>query len=189
MNLLMVSPNLPYQSWGAGTRNHYLLKILACRHTVSLLALIDSAEVESYHRTPLLQDFTHTAQLITRPKAYSKRLQQLKCVVRGRSYLLDAYTSVEMQEALDTLVAGNHYDALFFEGALIAGYRIPKDMRVIIDQHNIEYELLQRTYQHERAGLRKWYNLLESRLLKPVEIERCRRADVVLVTSERERLA
>ncbi len=61
-------------------------------------------------------------------------------------------------------------------------------MKVIVDQHNIEYELLQRTYQRETAWSRKWYNWLESRFLKPIEIERCRQADVVLVTSQREYL-
>jgi len=35
--------------------------------------------------------------------------------------------------------------------------------------------------------MRKWYSWCESRLLKQGEIERCRKADVVLVTSERER--
>jgi len=59
-------------------------------------------------------------------------------------------------------------------------------VKIIVDQHNIEHELLQRTYEREVAWSRKWYNWLESRLLKPIEIERCRRADVVLVTSQRE---
>jgi len=116
-------------------------------------------------------------------------MRQLMSVVRGRSYTLDAHILAEVQEALDALLARERYDVVIFESVLIAGYSLPKSVKIIIDQHNIEHELLQRTYQRERAGLRKWYNLLESRLLKPVEIERCRRSDVVLVTSERERLA
>ena len=59
---------------------------------------------------------------------------------------------------------------------------------MIIDQQNIEHELIWRTYQSEKSWLRRRYHWLESHVTKTVEIERCRRADVVLVTSERERV-
>jgi glycosyltransferase involved in cell wall biosynthesis len=62
-------------------------------------------------------------------------------------------------------------------------------VRVIIDQHNVEHELLARTYQHEQGWLRKWYNWHESRLLKTIEVERCRSATLVLTTSERDQRA
>jgi len=62
-------------------------------------------------------------------------------------------------------------------------------VKVIIDEHNLEYEIRLRTYERESAWLRKWYNWLEGHLLKPVEIKRCGEADAVLVTSERERRA
>src|SRR5262249_23225948 len=69
----------------------------------------------------------------------------------------------------------------------MAGYRVPHDLKVIVDQHNIEYELMMRAHDVETAPLRKWYYAWEGSLLKPVELERCRRADAVLVTSERDR--
>src|SRR5207244_2389349 len=81
----------------------------------------------------------------------------------------------------------DHYDVVLFEGVFLAGCHLPPAVKFVIDQHNIEYELLERTYRRAKAGLRKWYNWRESRLLKEVEIDRCRRADLVLVTSERER--
>jgi sugar transferase (PEP-CTERM/EpsH1 system associated) len=135
-----------------------------------------------------LKEFTSTVRIIARSASHPKRLQQVMCVVRGKSYILESNSLVEMQEALDTLLIDDQYDAVLFESMLVAGYRIPDGVKIIVDQHNIEHELLQRTYQHEMAWSRKWYNWLESRLLKPIEIERCRRADAVLVTSEREHL-
>lgn len=105
----------------------------------------------------------------------------------GKSFLVNSYRSMAMQQTVDDLCAQRRYDAVLFESIFVAGYRLPADVKVIIDQHNIEYQLLYRTYQRETALLRKWYNWGESRLLKPVEIERCRRADVVLVTSEQQR--
>src|SRR5205823_14272256 len=80
-----------------------------------------------------------------------------------------------------------HYDAVLFESVLVAGYRLPEDTRYIIDQHNIEYELLWRTFQSESSWLRKWYSWWESHLLRRAEIEICKKADLVLTTSGRDR--
>ena len=187
MKLLMLSPSFPSPTWGFRTRNYYLLKTLARKHTISLLSLVNRSEIEECDLS-LLKDFVHTAQIVVRPAPPSKRLQQLMCILRGRSYFLEYNSSTEMQRALDLLLLEEHYDAVLFESALIAGYRLPEGVKCIVDQHNIEHELLWRTYQHETAWLRKWYNRLESRLLRPMEIERCSKADVVLTTSERERL-
>jgi len=93
-----------------------------------------------------------------------------------------------MQSTLDLLFSQDHYDAVVFESALASGYHLSEHVKVILDQHNIEFELLQRAYLHETAWLRKWYNWWESRLVKPVEVELCRGADAIVVTSERERL-
>jgi polysaccharide biosynthesis protein PslH len=188
MKLLMVSANLPRPAWGASTRNYHLLKALARQNTVSLLALTDSAEVEAFSDMYLLEDIAPTVRTVTGSFLHTKRWQQLMSIARGKSYILTKFILKEMQDALDTMLAHDHYDAVLFESSLTAGYRLPAGTRIIIDQHNIEYELLKRTYEQEKAPLRKWYNWQESRLLKQDEIERCRKADVVLVTSERERL-
>ena len=188
MKILMVTPNLPQPSWGAATRNYYFLKALAGKHNVSLLSWIDSAEEEADKK--LLTELASTVDIITRSSSpANKRIQQLLSVLRGRSYMLSAYSHPEVQEALTSLLTREAYDVVLFEGVVLAGYQLPEGVKVIIDEHNIEYELLQRTAQKEKMGIRKWYNWQESRLLKRVEIERCRRADAVLVTSERESLA
>ena len=186
MKLLMVSPHLPHPSWGAGIRSYYLLKALARENTVSLLALTGSGEVETH--CAALAEMTHALRVVPRPPARRKRSQQLMSILRGGSYLLDSYSLREVQQELDAILARDHYDAVIFESVFMAGYRLSEDVPTIIDQHNIEYELLQRTYRREKEWSRKAYNWWESRLLKPVELERCRKARIVLVTSERERL-
>jgi sugar transferase (PEP-CTERM/EpsH1 system associated) len=164
------------------------LKALARKHTVSLLALVDSAEAGACSGLSLLEDLAHTVQVIPSQIFHAKRRQQLISIARGESYLLNLYILKEMQDALDAMLARDNYDVVLFESVLLAGYRVPDGVKVVIDQHNIEHELLQRTYQREKAWSRKWYNWLEGRPLKSGEIERCRRADVVLVTSAREHL-
>jgi len=189
MKLLIVSPYyFPIPAWGARARCYYLLKMLARKHTISLLTIDDRAEIEAYYNTNQVEDLTDRIELLPRPEHHHKRLRQLMNVISRRSNVLDDHSVPGMQEALDALLARNDYDAVLFESALTASYHIPEDVKVILNQHNIEFELLERTYLHEKAGLRKWYNWWESRLLRSVELERCQKADVVLVTSERERL-
>jgi len=49
MKILIVSAQLPHPGrGGANVRNYYLLKALASQHTVSLLSVVDGAELEAY---------------------------------------------------------------------------------------------------------------------------------------------
>ena len=151
-----------------------------------MLTFADNAETEASEDLALLEAFTHSLTLIPRQPPQAKRWQQLLSVVSGRSYLLNLFIVPEMRKAFEMMMARDHYDAVVFESVLMAGYRVPEGVKIIIDQHNLEYEVLQRTYEQEKPSLRKWYNGQECRLVKRGELERCRQADLVLVTSERE---
>jgi polysaccharide biosynthesis protein PslH len=187
MKLLIVSHGVPSPIWGGGIRNLQLLKMLASKHTISLLAQVSEDNIMKSD-TSHLEEYTRTIQIIACCFPRGKRVHQLTSLLIRKSYIMNTFTVPEMQKALDTLLIQDHYDAVLFESVLVAGYHLPDGIKIIIDQHNIEHELLWRAYQRERKWLRKWYNWLESHLTRTVEIERCRRADVVLVTSERERL-
>ena len=187
MNLLIVTAGLPCSVGGANTRNFHLLKALSQQHKVSLLVVANDAEMNEIEKISALNELASFVQLIHFDlSARFKRLIQLLCAVRGRSYFLNLFIIPEMQTALDAICSRHHFDVVLFESVLVAGYRLPEGMRVVIDQHNIEHELVERTFEHEKTFLRKWFNWRESRLLKRGEIERCQRANVVLVTSERE---
>ncbi len=171
MKLLMVCPYLPCPTGGGRIRSYYLLKMLARKHSVSLLALVEDAKFETYRGRYPFEGFTHTVQVVPSSMHLHKRLRQLMYIIRGESYILNAHTVAEMQAALDALLALDQYDLVIFESVVVAGYRLPSDMKVIIDQHNIEHEIPLRTFQHETVWLRKWYNWMEYRLLKPIELE------------------
>ena len=186
MNILVVSPLLPTPTSGQNTRNFHLLRALARRHRVSLLALESQPELVAPEHMGLLADCTETLCIVPYAPGARKRWQQLAGLVRGRPYVLHTARLPAVQQALDTLFATHHFDLVLYEGMFIADYRLPEHVRVVLDEHNLEFELRLRTYRQEQAPLRKWYNWLEGHQLKAVEIERCRRADVVLMTSERE---
>ena len=188
MKILMLSTYLPQPTWGAGLRSYYLLKALARHHTVSLLTLADRASIDTSEIQASLESILHSIHVVDLPTTQAKRWQQLFFMVRGQSYLLNVRIIPAMQAMLDTLLTKHKYDAVLFDSVIAAGYHLPAGIKIIINQHNIEYEILQRTYEHEKALLRKWYNGYQARLLKREEIERCKKADLIIVTSERERL-
>ena len=150
--------------------------------------MVDRAEIEEASAASLLRDFTQAVQYLPRPEIHNKRLWQLRNMLSGRATSLLSHTVAGVQEAIDAMLAQEHYDAVFFDSVVTAGYRLPDGVKVIIGEHNIEYEVLQRTYLHEKSWARKWYNWWEYRRVKPFELACCRNADVILVTSERERL-
>jgi sugar transferase (PEP-CTERM/EpsH1 system associated) len=188
MKLLMVTAGLPGSAGGANTRNFHLLKTLSQKHTVLLLVLANDTELRDVDQVSWLNESANSIQLIhyELPNRF-KHLNQLLSAIRGRSYFLNLFIIPEMQYALDALCSEHHFDLVLFESVLVAGYRLPLGMKMVIDQHNIEHELLERTFKHEKTLLRKWFSWNESRLLKRGELERCRKASAVLVTSERER--
>ncbi|MBO0794816.1 MAG: glycosyltransferase, partial [Ktedonobacteraceae bacterium] len=187
MKLLMVSGYLPHPSWGAGARSYHLLRTLAQHHTVSLLAVADPAETDIAGKTVLLEQYAEDVRIVLHSLTRAKRWRQLLYALRGQSLSLHMCILPSMQQLLYDLLTSGAYDAVLFESVFLAGYDLPVDIPVIIDQHNIEHELLRRTYEHEQSWLRKWYNWREYGPLMRGEIERCSSADLLLVTSERER--
>lgn len=187
MRLLVISPYLPSPTWGAKARSFFLLKALAQQHPVSLLAAAQPDEIHVEEDITRLSSFVNTIHVLTRPgTGQQKRVRQLLNLARGKSNTLLRYTHPVMQQAIDEHFRLTHYDAVIFDCALSAGMRLPPGTRTILLQHNLEFELLCRSYQHDSNALRKLYNWLEYRLVRPYELAQCSKADLILVTSERE---
>src|SRR6185437_4682816 len=185
MKILIVARSLPRPTWGAGTRNYHLLRALASKHDVSLFALVDEHEREQSAAAHLVPH-TRAVRQVDAPPSGSRRIDQIRALAAGRSFYLESHTVPGAQAALDDELARNDYDTVFFEGLFVAGYRVPSHIRIVLDEHNIEHELLWRSYQRANGVARRGFNWLEYRRLRPLEIAWCRRADLVLVTSERE---
>lgn len=187
LKMIVVSPNIPRPWSGASTRNYHLLRALAAEHSVALVALNELPGVDVTVPVEHLRTFAREVAVIAPVRSGSKRIEQVKSFASLHSYTIREHQLPAVQAALDQLFAAETVDAVLFESAQMAGYRIPPSVRVIIDQHNLEYELRLRAFAHETSLSRKVFNWLEYRLLRPVEIARCRAADAVAVTSERER--
>jgi sugar transferase (PEP-CTERM/EpsH1 system associated) len=188
MNLLVVCPHFPECSSGAPTRSYHNIRALTREHDVSLLALTNSSQEKREGHPPQglkLQQYAEVA--LGQVSRLKKRLRQAFEILRGRSPTLESYRVKEVQEELDALFVKRHYDVVLFETSLMAAeYRLPTSTQVIIDEHNLEYEILYRTYQCGGSLIRRWYNWWESHQVQSAELRRCSHSRGVLVTSARE---
>jgi polysaccharide biosynthesis protein PslH len=91
-----------------------------------------------------------------------------------------------MQEAIDDVCSAGSFDVIQLESSFLCTFRFPRDTRLVIDEHNIEYELFQRLYEGERSLPRRLFNRVEYARFRRFEQACWERADACVVTSERE---
>lgn len=186
MKILVVSRALPRPTWGTGIRSYHLLRALAQKHDVTLLAFVDESDMEA-SAADHLSPFVRQIRRIELPPTSAKRWTQIRTLAMGKSYYMAAHSVPAGQPTIDEELAENQYDAIFFSELFIADYRLPPQIKIILDEHNIEHELMWRSYQSANGIARRGFNWIEYRRIKPLELALCRRSDLVLLTSERER--
>ena len=115
-----------------------------------------------------------------------KRLAQLASMFAPGSYQRRNLQSKRMQDALDGLIAHDGFDVIQVESSQLAGFDFDPRALLIVDEHNIEYELLYRMYQTERSWLRRLYNWVEFKKFRREETATWGRVSGCLSTSARE---
>jgi sugar transferase (PEP-CTERM/EpsH1 system associated) len=183
---LIIAPGLPYPPiWGFGIRVNQFLRLLAPRHDVALLTYEEPDEAEKVRAVADLGVTVHTV-----PRAKSseraKRRAQLSSLFSLTSYQRRSTYSTAMQARLDELTAQQRFDVIQIESSQLAGFQFPAATLVVLDEHNIEYELLYRMYQTEGSPARRIYNRLEFAKFRHEEIATWRRVSGCVMTSARE---
>jgi glycosyltransferase involved in cell wall biosynthesis len=192
MKLLFLSPYLPEPPRSGGPRRvHGLLSELARRHEVSLLAFTAPGEATDVAIQATRQYCTEVVTVesdrVDRAlKGKRKRAVQLGSLLRLRSYERLIYHQPSFQRALDDLVARSEFDIISTEFAHMSGYRLPRTARLVLDEHNIEYDILRRTASSERPSVRKLYSWANYLKIRREERTAWREFDGVALTSERD---
>ncbi len=186
LRILIVTPSLPYPLiWGFGIRVYQIVKYLAQRHHVSLLAYAgpgDEDRVSALQRTgavihAVVRDESTTA---------SKRRAQLTSLFSPASFQRQDLESNSMQAAIDRVLAAEPFDIIQVESTPMSGFDFGSRVPVLLDEHNIEYELLYRTFQTERSPVRKLYNWVEYRKFRGEERRSWTHSSGCILTSHRE---
>lgn len=185
MNILIVSAQFPYPTRsGFTTRVYQLARHLSARHDVTLLSYASPEERDGV--TGLATQMSVKAVEIAPMSPIGKRVAQALTIASSRAYHCREVHSLKMQEAIDDVCSAQKFDVIQLESSFLCTFRFPRDARLVIDEHNIEYELFQRTYEGERSLPRRVFNRIEYARFRRFEEACWERADACVVTSERE---
>lgn len=185
LNILIVSAQFPYPPRsGFATRVYQLAHQLSVRHNVTLLSYALAHERDGV--ASLATQMSVRAVEWVAPSAIGKRATQALTVASPRPYYCrDIYTE-DMQQAIDDVCSTGGFDVIQVESSFLCDFRFPRDTRLVIDEHNVEYEVFQRMSAGERSFPRRAFNRLEYLRCRRFEQDWWRRADACVVTSDRE---
>jgi polysaccharide biosynthesis protein PslH len=197
LSILYVSP-MPASPprFGAQARMHGLMTRLALRHDLTAVVLVDSEFDAEECRTAMLA-YCRDVVLVPRPyvgEGLTKRLLQLQSLASPRSFERRMAAAPVMQRALDRVLRARRFDLVNLEFSFLGecdlrqappNQRLP---RLIVNSHNIDYELAR---QYARAGkslAHRLYAGVNWRKLRREELRAYRDADgVYLCSAEDER--
>lgn len=188
LNILMVfhaCPNPPPFDLGPSKRNFPFFEENIKRHKVTVLSL-GSPEEEKRFRSQFADKCVSIVFVNNRGAKVSRLASRLWYLIRGFSQTRATVYRRKMQKALDALVKHNNYDVIHSSSVILGYYDFPRNIPTIGDTHNVEHDLLKRTYRGAKGPLKKLYWYMEYRRLKKEEPRNCLRFDAILATTERD---
>jgi polysaccharide biosynthesis protein PslH len=186
LRVLVVSPYFPFPpTSGITMRNYQVLRQLAERHEVTLASFAaaddDAGVRELSRRLPV-----RAVRQAEKKRGIVRRLGQLRSLSTLQPFAACELRSEEMQATIDELCATFDFDVIHVESSRMCSFDFPTGVPVVVDEHNVEYELFRRLSQGERSKLRRAFNRLEYLRVRRFE-ERCwKRIQGCIVTSSRE---
>jgi glycosyltransferase involved in cell wall biosynthesis len=188
VRILVFAPYPPYPPrFGGATRVWHLVRALAREHQVTLLCFASAAEDAALGPVRAVCEAVHTEPYPARADSRAKRLYQLRSLL-GRPYSYYVNYSPAMAAALQRLLASGRYDIAQLEfGDVAPFYPVRGSALRVLDEHNIEYRLLERSWQEARSPARRLYNRIEAAKLRRAELATCRGMDAILTTSDVDR--
>jgi len=166
---------------------------LARNHEVSVLSFNST---DAYTQESVTATAAYCREVTTLPDLDARALRdkrgmQLRSLASLHSYEhLQVSRRADFQRKIDEHLAGHHYDVVQVEFANMGNYHFGTRRRkplLVLDEHNIEYDLQRRTAGSADGVMRRVYNSLNWRKLKIEEKAAWRRFDGVVLTSARDR--
>jgi glycosyltransferase involved in cell wall biosynthesis len=162
-----------------------MVRWLAVRDQVTLLCFRAEHEPEYGADVRMLGARVHTVPTPL-PRNLSKRAAQLASITSRSSYASRMLYSPIMQSAITDLVSRERFDVVQIESSHMSCYRVGAGPALVLDEHNLESELLERIGRAERSIPRRLFNRLEYAKVRQEELRCWQRFDGCVLTSERE---
>lgn len=192
MRVLFVTPYVPSPpTFGGQRRIHGLMQALSKRHALSLLALYNPTDPidEWGERTrALFPDTELFAQPAFGLRGHAKRTAQLRSLFVRRSWDAISHRNEALALRLRERLIHETWDAVVVEFAQMAVNLegLPRIAPYIVDEHNIEYDLQQRSATSTASPLRRTFLEANWRKLRREEVAVWRTFNGVSVTSPRD---
>lgn len=192
MRLLFLTPQIPYPPHkGTTIRNYHLIAGLAARHEIDLLTFADADQPGIDDNSPLNVLCRRIAVVPAPHRSMSQRA--LTTLFSRWPDMGLRLWSTAFVDQLRSWLRDGAYDVVQSEGIEMARYgmlarKASHALRWVMDDHNAEWLLQQRTYQAERE-LKGWsagaiYSWIQTWKLRRFERMLCRAADRVLAVSQ-----
>jgi len=185
LKILIITPSLPYPPhWGFGIRVFQIAKNLGKSHEVTLLTIAEENQEEDINT---MRKYCKAVHAVPGEQKNQRRYAQLLSLFHPKSFLQSSLKSKALQAKFTELINQEHFDIIQVESSHLASLNLASDSTLVLDEHNIEYMLLQRMYQTERSLVRRLFSWAEFVKFQREEKQFWDRADGVVLTSEPER--
>lgn len=185
MRVLVVALQFPFPPRsGVNMRVYQLMRQIARQHEVTLLSY--ARPTQRVDVAALGREFPVHVVERRPPRQIARRASQLRSLASTQPFSAREFHTPEMEGAIHDLCRGGSFDIVQLEGALLCGLAMPDGPVVVLDEHNIDYEVFQRMCESERSAVRRIFHRLEYQRFRSFERRAWTRVHGCAVTSERE---
>ena len=189
MKILFLTPYVPYPLNNGGLiRVHHMMLNLGAKHDVTVICMEPDNEAQA-EGIKVIEDAGITIETVpvaSNQKKELNRIYQLLSLVSSKPYQYKQYYSAAMQKSISRHLEEGDYDLLHVEFSQMGYYHLDTEIPRYVDQHNVEYEIMHRTYETEKSPLRKLLAYSEWKKFYKQEIENCEKFTGCLTTSVRD---
>lgn len=190
MRILILTQVLVYPAdAGPKIKTLQVLRHLAKQHEVTYCTFVRSEREVQEAET--LRSFCHRVETvqIKRSKVSDARFLA-ESLLASDSFILRRDERPDMKAMVRRLIAEEHIDALHIDQLNMMRF-VPPEWQgpVILDEHNAVWQVIERLRRGARNPLTRLLLKREVQLMRRLEGEACRRAQVVLAVSEEDRAA
>lgn len=189
LHVLFAAPQVPWPlDTGGKIRTHYLLRALARRHRVTVVALGDPAADADGLR--VLREMGSDCHLVRRPGRVGRLLQLAQGVAGPLPYNIRKYQSIALHRRVLELTRRGAVDLVHCDHIHMAPAGVVSRLPFVVDQHNIETVIWDRFARDREEPVHKRLLFRQQAFwLRRVERALCARAAMVLLCSEVDRQA
>lgn len=179
-NLLFITSQLPYPPYKGGVSTSWNFINYLCRHfNTSVITILkwDDPDYEQEFLTKVDLDRYYSYELNIERTAGTVAKSYLQGVPINLVRNYDPVLEAKINEWLDTY----HFDFVFVDHYEMFQY-IPDHIKAktIMHEHNAEFVMWERYSEVTKNPLKKLVTLMESKRIKKMEEQYCRKADMVL---------